>query len=57
MKILQIVVFVVVGWTLLCLLLAGLRFCWRRIRHREPVDFWKDFWWLWLEMLNPLNWL
>ncbi|WP_461215775.1 hypothetical protein [Lacticaseibacillus sp. GG6-2] len=57
MQIVGLILIIAVVWTLFCLLLALVRKFWRHLRHRKAVDFWEDFWWLWLEALNPLNYL
>lgn len=57
MQIVGLILIIAVVWTLFCLLLALVRKLWRYLRHRKAVDFWEDFWWLWLEALNPLNYL
>lgn len=54
-QILGWIVVIAVVWTGFCLLLTLIRKLWRYLRHRPAVAFWEDFWMLWFEVLNPLN--
>ncbi|WP_390410587.1 hypothetical protein [Lacticaseibacillus jixiensis] len=57
LKIIGIVLLAIVAWTVFCIVLALIRRLWRFAHRRALGDFWEDFWWLWLEAINPLNWL
>ena len=57
MRIIGMIGIVLVVWCLISLVWAFGRQLWRRAHHQPAGSFWEDFFWLWLEALNPLNYL